>query len=713
MQHKHQTPYLLISLLLIFILGIGIALNHLGSPVSEPIEKAKAGLGSGRSIDQFELIIDNPAPGATTNYTIKMHTRELIYEGDYSSFSLLTVKPLDSEKASDDNIKFIGFKGSTLDLSAAPYLSVLFGPGERSFLLKNTTNIPANTDVVIKLNNVKNPTTPGVYYLFLGDHLVQSNPLVIGTPNVTGTTFYANGIANDYYIRLTNIATGTVYKALPHVGLSFGVSSRTGSGMFRFFNIPAGEYKIDVNGGPLITLGSVYGFFPGPKTLTVPASGSVNIDVPFVGYPPQNDLRPKEIKGKLVDQNGQPVAGVELAFNTVNIDYRLATYELTTNSAGEFTTSTVGGKDISISSSVMVNCSAARTQHLALRDNTIPVVSMFNEDSTYESKAVELRFATSCLPEWDTPFESTSAGQAYIAASASAAATTTATPSATTTATATPTSKSTTSSENDNKEIVAISKEKRSNSTVTATENEKLVKQSVDCIQSIVSRSRFNLISKGKTRPTVEEAIKAFKCFENGIVPVDLAPVDPGKIESVAKVSTESASIATPEVTHDSLTDTDAADTGTTASTTTKIKLSGRVVDKKNSEIFLYIFSDPKVYTVKTDNEGKWSYTLTDALEAGEHKVYLAYSKSKNNLVASEPIKFTVTKPEPVATPTISPTISPAESPALAAATSLNGNKGITQPSRRSNAFIQWLTNPFTLSSILVLVGVILFRLWR
>ncbi len=161
------------------------------------------------------------------------------------------------------------------------------------------------------------------------------------------------------------------------------------------------------------------------------------------------------------------------------------------------------------------------------------------------------------------------------------------------------------------------------------------------------------------------------------------------------------------------MTKTDAASTGTTASTTTKVKLSGQVLDKKNSEIFLYIFSDPKVYTVKTDNEGKWSYTLTDALEAGEHKVYLAYSKSKNNLVASEPIKFTITEPEPTPTPTLSPTVSPEKSSALTVATSPNGKKSTTESSARTSAFIQWLTNPFTLSAIIVLVGVVLFRLWR
>jgi hypothetical protein len=61
-----------------------------------------------------------------------------------------------------------------------------------------------------------------------------------------------------------------------------------------------------------------------------------------------------------------------------------------------------------------------------------------------------------------------------------------------------------------------------------------------------------------------------------------------------------------------------------------------------NSFITLYIFSTPIIVTVKTDENGLWSYELKEELENGEHKIYVANVDSSGKIVArSNPILFT------------------------------------------------------------------------
>jgi hypothetical protein len=52
----------------------------------------------------------------------------------------------------------------------------------------------------------------------------------------------------------------------------------------------------------------------------------------------------------------------------------------------------------------------------------------------------------------------------------------------------------------------------------------------------------------------------------------------------------------------------------------TGVKMSGKALP--NSFITLYIYSDPVVVTVKTDEDGNWSYILDKELEDGHHEVY-------------------------------------------------------------------------------------------
>jgi hypothetical protein len=53
-----------------------------------------------------------------------------------------------------------------------------------------------------------------------------------------------------------------------------------------------------------------------------------------------------------------------------------------------------------------------------------------------------------------------------------------------------------------------------------------------------------------------------------------------------------------------------------------------------NSYVTVYIYSTPTIVTVKTDERGKWTYTLDEELENGEHDVYVATVDNSGRLVA-------------------------------------------------------------------------------
>ncbi len=63
-----------------------------------------------------------------------------------------------------------------------------------------------------------------------------------------------------------------------------------------------------------------------------------------------------------------------------------------------------------------------------------------------------------------------------------------------------------------------------------------------------------------------------------------------------------------------------------------------------NSFVTLYIFSDPIVVTVKTKDDGSFSYTFTKELEDGEHEVYAALTDNRGEIVVrSTAFKFVKT----------------------------------------------------------------------
>ena len=63
-----------------------------------------------------------------------------------------------------------------------------------------------------------------------------------------------------------------------------------------------------------------------------------------------------------------------------------------------------------------------------------------------------------------------------------------------------------------------------------------------------------------------------------------------------------------------------------------------------NSFITLYIYSSPVVVTVKTDEDGNWSYVLNKELEEGNHEVYAAVTDNTGKITSkSKPFAFVKT----------------------------------------------------------------------
>lgn len=60
------------------------------------------------------------------------------------------------------------------------------------------------------------------------------------------------------------------------------------------------------------------------------------------------------------------------------------------------------------------------------------------------------------------------------------------------------------------------------------------------------------------------------------------------------------------------------------------LKISGKGIP--NSFVTIYVYSDPIIFTIKTDNEGNWSYVLDKNVEDGEHEVYVAVTDNTGKI---------------------------------------------------------------------------------
>jgi hypothetical protein len=81
---------------------------------------------------------------------------------------------------------------------------------------------------------------------------------------------------------------------------------------------------------------------------------------------------------------------------------------------------------------------------------------------------------------------------------------------------------------------------------------------------------------------------------------------------------------------------------GETAPKVSGIILSGTAFP--DSFITLYVFSTPVVVTIKTDSDGRWTYSVEKDMENGTHHVYVAMTESSGKIITrSNPFPFVKT----------------------------------------------------------------------
>lgn len=112
------------------------------------------------------------------------------------------------------------------------------------------------------------------------------------------------------------------------------------------------------------------------------------------------------------------------------------------------------------------------------------------------------------------------------------------------------------------------------------------------------------------------------------------------------------------EVLSTSTVETDGPSISTASSTESAapqdLVITGRALP--NSFVTLYIFSDPIVVTVKTDEQGAWAYTLDKTLPNGSHTLYVAMVDNGGRIVAkSKPVSFTKTAEAAAFVPLLAP----------------------------------------------------------
>lgn len=175
----------------------------------------------------------------------------------------------------------------------------------------------------------------------------------------------------------------------------------------------------------------------------------------------------------------------------------------------------------------------------------------------------------------------------------------------------------------------------------------------LSCTEKVLGTERYNAINSGTSRPTSEELEKMKSCFAttNNIIPsVNLSPVKPTE----AKRLTADKSIAILDLKNIKITEKSSQSQNSNNAQNVQepvqqeaLKISGKA--EPNSTVILYIFSNPLVITVNTDDQGNWEYTLEDPIQPGSHEVYAVVDKGDGVYRRSDPVAFFIPKAEATA----------------------------------------------------------------
>jgi hypothetical protein len=147
------------------------------------------------------------------------------------------------------------------------------------------------------------------------------------------------------------------------------------------------------------------------------------------------------------------------------------------------------------------------------------------------------------------------------------------------------------------------------------------------CLEQTLDESDFTRLKDGG-RMTYAILSKSSSCFAHNsfIIPLNLSPVVPEQVkelpqEAVVKIE-KPKNVET-----------------VNAEDKQGIILSGTA--PANSDVLIYVFSQPLVITTKADENGNWAYILENPLEPGEHEAYLVMEKD-GRFVRSDRIAFAI-----------------------------------------------------------------------
>jgi hypothetical protein len=150
------------------------------------------------------------------------------------------------------------------------------------------------------------------------------------------------------------------------------------------------------------------------------------------------------------------------------------------------------------------------------------------------------------------------------------------------------------------------------------------------CLQKALG-SAYVPIAAGTQAPQLSQRLTADDCFSgSNKIPASLAPIQPTVI---TQVPTASDVVNINSVANETI-------TGTGGTKITAILVSG--TSTPNTNLFVYVFSDPMVLRAQTDSQGKWTYVLENPLKPGHHEIYAVSQEDASTFVRTPAVPITV-----------------------------------------------------------------------
>lgn len=131
------------------------------------------------------------------------------------------------------------------------------------------------------------------------------------------------------------------------------------------------------------------------------------------------------------------------------------------------------------------------------------------------------------------------------------------------------------------------------------------------CLSERLGSEVVQRVQSENRRPSSTEFAQYIRCFEGQgfVIPNILAPVAPEDVVS----KKESSNVRFANISNRKITKSNGDEA-------TALVLSGTT--KPNSNVLIYVFSEPLVLAATADENGNWEYVLEDPLPSGEHEVY-------------------------------------------------------------------------------------------